>query len=287
MGKDDLKIILNILYEMEGLVDMAIRRADETPAGVMCLIKEKSEILHKFTSEWNVENDIEINACEDYSIEDETMSEINDNVEVQLCDPDVGLNYQDPDDDIDVEFVYEESEENSNDNDSEEEDCSCDTESELEIDEESQSDQESENVVKEVIESSLFDASAFTDEDGVEEDVNDDTEFDGEQQDDFDDEPENLDEDENVEDEEVFVDKKTIDVNRGDIRKMFTINDRYRFRRELFCNNEVDFVDNLNLVQAMSCYEDAEDYFYNDLQWDSENEDVVEFMSVIFKYFNS
>ena len=78
-----------------------------------------------------------------------------------------------------------------------------------------------------------------------------------------------------------------VNANRQDIRKMFTINDRYRFRRELFCNNEVDFVDNLNLVQAMSCYEDAEDYFYNDLQWDSENEDVVEFMSIIFKYFNS
>ena len=80
----------------------------------------------------------------------------------------------------------------------------------------------------------------------------------------------------------------SVDVSdRPDIRRMFSVNDRYRFRRELFSNSEVDFVDNLNLVQAMSCYEDAEDYFYNDLQWDKEFEEVVEFMSIIYRYFNS
>lgn len=276
MERDDLKIILNILYEMEGLVDMAIRRADETPAGVMCLIKEKSEMLHKYTSAWKTENDIEINTYEDYSIDDEDTLGANDNSESQLSDMNVGLNHQEPDDDIDVEFVYEESEEESEDN----------TEEETHIDEEPQAEQESTNVEKEVVESSLFDASAFSDEDSAEDEVNNDVDFDNEQQEDIDDESEVLDEDEVVE-EEAFVESKIVNANRLDIRKMFTINDRYRFRRELFCNNEVDFVDNLNLVQAMSCYEDAEDYFYNDLQWDSENEDVVEFMSIIFKYFNS
>ena len=108
MERDDLKIILNILYEMEGLVDMAIRRADETPAGVMCLIKEKSEMLHKYTSAWEIENDIEVNTCEDYSIDEEDALEANDNSESHLSDMNVGLNYQEPDDDIDVEFVYDE-----------------------------------------------------------------------------------------------------------------------------------------------------------------------------------
>lgn len=276
MERDDLKIILNILYEMEGLVDMAIRRADETPAGVMCLIKEKSEMLHKYTSAWKTENNIEINTYEDYSIDDEDTLGANDNSESQLSDMNVGLNYQEPDDDIDVEFVYDESEEESEDN----------TEEETVIDKEPQAEQESTNVEKDVVESSLFDASAFSDEDSAEDEVNNDVDFDNEQQEDIDDESEVLDEDEVVE-EEAFVESKIVNANRLDIRKMFTINDRYRFRRELFCNNEVDFVDNLNLVQAMSCYEDAEDYFYNDLQWDSENEDVVEFMSIIFKYFNS
>lgn len=281
MERDDLKIILNILYEMEGLVDMAIRREDETPAGVICLIKEKSEILHKFTSAWNVENDIEVNINEDYSIDEECELEANDNPELQLGDRNVGLNNQDPDEDIEVEFVYDESEDDfvdySEDN----------SEKETLIDEEPQAEQEAANIVEEVVESSLFDASAFSDEDSTEDELNNYVDYDNEQQDEIDDESEGLDEDESVEEEEVFVGSKIVNVNRQDIRKMFTINDRYRFRRELFCNNEVDFVDNLNLVQAMSCYEDVEDYFYNDLQWDSENEDVVEFMSIIFKYFNS
>lgn len=281
MERDDLKIILNILYEMEGLVDMAIRREDETPAGVICLIKEKSEILHKFTSAWNVENDIEVNINEDYSIDEECELEANDNPELQLGDRNVGLNNQDPDEDIEVEFVYDESEDDFVDNSED------NSEKETVIDEEPQAEQEATNIVEEVVESSLFDASAFSDEDSAEDELNNDVDYDNEQQDEIDDESEGLDEDESVEEEEVFVGPKIVNVNRQDIRKMFTINDRYRFRRELFCNNEVDFVDNLNLVQAMSCYEDVEDYFYNDLQWDSENEDVVEFMSIIFKYFNS
>lgn len=281
MERDDLKIILNILYEMEGLVDMAIRREDETPAGVICLIKEKSEILHKFTSAWNVENDIEVNINEDYSIDEECELEANDNPELQLGDRNVGLNNQDPDEDIEVEFVYDESEDDFVDNSED------NSEKETVIDEEPQAEQEAANIVEEVVESSLFDASAFSDEDSAEDELNNDVDYDNEQQDEIDDESEGLDEDESVEEEEVFVGPKIVNVNRQDIRKMFTINDRYRFRRELFCNNEVDFVDNLNLVQAMSCYEDVEDYFYNDLQWDSENEDVVEFMSIIFKYFNS
>lgn len=281
MERDDLKIILNILYEMEGLVDMAIRREDETPAGVICLIKEKSEILHKFTSAWNVENDIEVNINEDYSIDEECELEANDNPELQLGDRNIGLNNQEPDEDIEVEFVYDESEEDFVDNSED------NSEKETVIDEEPQAEQEATNIVEEVVESSLFDASAFSDEDSAEDELNNDVDYDNEQQDEIDDESEGLDEDESIEEEEVFVESKIVNVNRQDIRKMFTINDRYRFRRELFCNNEVDFVDNLNLVQAMSCYEDVEDYFYNDLQWDSENEDVVEFMSIIFKYFNS
>ena len=238
-------------------------------------------MLHKYTSAWNVENDIEININEDYSIDEESELEVNDNPESQLDDRNVGLNYQEPDEDIEVEFVYDESEDESVD------DFEDNSEDETVVDEEPQAEQESTIFEKEVVESSLFDASAFSDEDSTEDELNNDVDYDNEQQEETDYESEELDEDEAVEEEESFIEAKVVNANRQDIRKMFTINDRYRFRRELFCNNEVDFVDNLNLVQAMSCYEDAEDYFYNDLQWDSENEDVVEFMSIIFKYFNS
>lgn len=74
--------------------------------------------------------------------------------------------------------------------------------------------------------------------------------------------------------------------NRKNIKTYFTINDKFRFRRELFSNNDADFTDSLNLVQAMQSIEEAEDYFYNDLQWDAESDDVKEFFIIINKFFN-
>ncbi len=67
---------------------------------------------------------------------------------------------------------------------------------------------------------------------------------------------------------------------------VFTINDKFRFRRELFANSEADFVDTLNVLSAMSSYEEAEDYLYNDLCWDSESDEVADFMTIIKDYFD-
>lgn len=59
----------------------------------------------------------------------------------------------------------------------------------------------------------------------------------------------------------------------------------FRFRRELFANNAADMTDAIHLVEAMCSFEEAEDYFYNDLEWDKESEEVREFMAVIQKHF--
>lgn len=72
----------------------------------------------------------------------------------------------------------------------------------------------------------------------------------------------------------------------GELRKMFTVNDKFRFRRELFGNSDTEFTDTLNLVEAMRNYNEAEDYFYNDLAWDAEATEVQEFMAVVNRYFN-
>lgn len=72
----------------------------------------------------------------------------------------------------------------------------------------------------------------------------------------------------------------------GDLRRSFTINDKFRFRRELFGNSDSEFTDALNLVEAMSSYEEAEDYFITDLGWDREMPEVGEFLTVIEHYFN-
>lgn len=73
---------------------------------------------------------------------------------------------------------------------------------------------------------------------------------------------------------------------QSDLRRSFTLNDRFRFRRELFGNNDNELADALNLVSAMNSLSEAEEYFYDDLGWDASNEEVKEFLSIISRYFN-
>ncbi|MDE6170433.1 MAG: hypothetical protein K2F68_04670, partial [Duncaniella sp.] len=47
-----------------------------------------------------------------------------------------------------------------------------------------------------------------------------------------------------------------------DIFKAFTLNDKFRFRRELFRNSQAEFDDTLGVVSAMTSIEEAEEYFY-------------------------
>ena len=70
-------------------------------------------------------------------------------------------------------------------------------------------------------------------------------------------------------------------------RLVFSINDRYRYRRELFGGNDAAFSDALSRVAAMDSYDEAEGYFLEDCQWDPERPEVVDFMAVLRKYFES
>lgn len=85
---------------------------------------------------------------------------------------------------------------------------------------------------------------------------------------------------------ELRVDEKLQRTLSKDLHKAFSLNDRYRFRRELFSNSELDWNDALNMVASMSTYEEAEDYFYNDLGWDKNSEEVADFMNVIKNHFS-
>lgn len=75
------------------------------------------------------------------------------------------------------------------------------------------------------------------------------------------------------------------DISRN-IKKAFTLNDRFRFRRELFENSDVQMTNTLNMIEAMQSFSEAEDYFYNDLEWDKDSTEVQEFMEIIKKHFN-
>ena len=66
---------------------------------------------------------------------------------------------------------------------------------------------------------------------------------------------------------------------------VFSINEKFRFRKELFDNSDEDFNNTLALVASMENFEEAEDYFINEEGLDPENAVVQEFMDVIKRYF--
>ena len=66
---------------------------------------------------------------------------------------------------------------------------------------------------------------------------------------------------------------------------VFTINDRYRFKRDLFCNSDADFNTTLALVASMDSYDEAEDYFLGELQWSPKREEVMDFLEILKNYF--
>lgn len=92
---------------------------------------------------------------------------------------------------------------------------------------------------------------------------------------------------------EIVIDESGVDVNqsafalksRGDIRKMFTLNDNYKFRRELFANSQERYVQALTDIERMESMAEAENYFYNTMALDKENAEVKEFMSIVSVYF--
>ena len=114
-----------------------------------------------------------------------------------------------------------------------------------------------------------------------------------EEEEDYEDEDDDVEEDagDEEEDEEEDDDEEDDDTPDGDsgpdLRKSFSLSDRFRFRRELFANNDVEMTDTLNLVQSMSSLAEAEEFFYGDLEWDKDSPDVADFMTVVKGYFNS
>lgn len=72
-----------------------------------------------------------------------------------------------------------------------------------------------------------------------------------------------------------------------DLRKAFTLNDKYRFRRELFGNSDAAMTDALNVIAAMHSVAEAEEYLYGDLGWDELQPDVKDFMAVVKSHFDT
>ena len=81
------------------------------------------------------------------------------------------------------------------------------------------------------------------------------------------------------------LDEKLSRQRARDIFKAFTLNDKFRFRHELFRNSQEEFDDTLNVISEMSNFEEAEEYFFDDLCWNPESQDVKDFMTVVKNHF--
>lgn len=98
-------------------------------------------------------------------------------------------------------------------------------------------------------------------------------------------EEEEQEEEEQEEEDSLTVDQALQRKLSRDLHHAFSLNDRFRFRRELFANNDVELNDTLNLVETMQSFEEAEDFFYNDLEWDKDSPEVIDFMNIIRNHF--
>lgn len=72
-----------------------------------------------------------------------------------------------------------------------------------------------------------------------------------------------------------------------DLRKAFTLNDKFLFRRELFGGSEQEFADTIDLIMAMHSADEAREYLIDDLQWDEQNPVVQDFMDIITNHFSA
>lgn len=73
--------------------------------------------------------------------------------------------------------------------------------------------------------------------------------------------------------------------NLSDFRKAFSLNDRFRFRRELFGGDESRMSKAINDLNALSSFEDSVAYLNEELKWNMEDEAVADFIKLLEKRF--
>ncbi len=82
-------------------------------------------------------------------------------------------------------------------------------------------------------------------------------------------------------------DTRTSSAGEKSLRALFSLNDKFRFRRELFGNSDAAFTDTINLLSAMHSLDEATEYLTGDLGWDPEADDVKAFMAIVSRHFNN
>lgn len=258
--ENDFEKILSHVYELEGLLLVADKRGDETPELIIEMIKEKSKLVNDMSQLVHMPE-----------VEQPVAPVVDTKVE-QPQDEDGDL--PDRDYDVDDTWQHENGEEIK-------EIFGADYvepsrhEGEPKQEAEHEGEPENEDKPNDDITIEWVEAD---DKDNQEEPTD-------EPVDDADDDNEPEDDEEETEGDTLRVDEKLQRNLSKNLRRAFSINDRFRFRRELFANSDVEMNDALDLVATMGSVDEAEEYFYNDLGWDKDSQEVQDFMQVIKNHF--
>ena len=241
---NSLEKLLQQVYELEGLVTLALKRGNNVPDMVLTMIGDKASAVNAAANSLNV---VTANSAEptdataaaepddDITVEIIEEPELNEEPATQPDDIE-SLPDDEPDDDITVEIIEEPE----------------DSEEPVESEEQAPAEIAEEPVAEKPEE----EAPAST--------------------------PSHEAQDDN---EDITLDEALQRNMTKDLRHAFSLNDRFRYRRELFGNSDSVMNETLNLVETMHSFDEAEDYFYNDLQWEHDSPEVADFMVIIKNHF--
>ncbi|MBR1964462.1 MAG: hypothetical protein IKA19_07200 [Muribaculaceae bacterium] len=314
----NLQQILSIVYEVEGLLLLAQSKGNDTPNEIYDLIQEKLKVISQSFPSKEIISDNSESINQDSESEDErSHGNLEDDYDDEYSyETEDERSHGNLEDDYDEEYSYESEDERSHGNLEDDyddlnyvepenehspveiEDIDKYTPSEIEADNEENSiitdyepietqiKDESEN--DDFIEESDFESVEIVSEDIFESIDSETEELDDDiiELDDID-SYDDIENDNTVLSEPITIEEKLAIQNTRDLRTAFTINDRFRFKRELFGNKDTELADALNMISAMSSFAEVQEYFFEDLEWDKDNPEVIDFLKIISNYFNN
>ena len=314
----NLQQILSIVYEVEGLLLLAQSKGNDTPNEIYDLIQEKLNVItQSFPSKEIISDNYESINQDSESEDERSHGNLEDDYDEEYSyETEDERSHGNLEDDYDDEYSYESEEERSHGNLEDDYDNLNYVEPEnehspVEIEDidkytpsEIEADNEDNSIITdyEPIETQIKDESEnddFIEESDIEsveivsEDIFESIDSETEELDDDIIELDDIDSYDDIEDdntvlsEPITIEEKLAIQNTRDLRTAFTINDRFRFKRELFGNKDTELADALNMISAMSSFAEVQEYFFEDLEWDKDNPEVIDFLKIISNYFNN
>lgn len=72
----------------------------------------------------------------------------------------------------------------------------------------------------------------------------------------------------------------------SDLKRVFTLNDKFRFRRSLFGQDDAKFAASLEVLSAAKSFKEAKSIVVDDFGWDPANPDVEDFLAIIEPHYD-